>query len=175
MPLRPTAVSRGRSLAGLLLALGLACRDERPAYRDVVVDYSDRPLELVAGLEVTQVFIANHRDVTAVAVMMSNRGRRARDCDVVFRLRAKDSAADIDEQTLPCWQVPDQDWVRFDFPPLVLSHGRRFVISLHSPNGRPGEAPEILTASVPGIYPDGKLRLGDAVVPGALRFMTFHR
>jgi hypothetical protein len=33
----------------------------------------------------------------------------------------------------------------------------------------------VLVSSVPEIYPDGRLRLGQTVTQGALRFMTFHR
>ncbi len=179
MPGRPPRwPSRPHPLAALVLGLGLfACREEDPTtFRDVVVDYSDRPLgELVAGVEVTQVFIANHDNLTAVALMMSNNGGRARDCEVVFRLRVKNSSTDLAERNIDCSAIPDQDWVRFDFPPLVVSRRWRFVISVQSPNARAGQAPLLLMASVSGIYPDGKLRLDDRVVPGALRFMTFHR
>lgn len=54
----------------------------------------------MAGVEVTQVFIANHDNLTAVALMMSNNDGRARDCDVVFRLRAKDSPTDLAERKI---------------------------------------------------------------------------
>jgi hypothetical protein len=161
----------------LLMSVLPACHPPEPAvtYRDVVLDYSDEQVELVAGLEVTQVFIANHDDTSGVAIMMSNNGGRARQCEVVFRLRAHGSAADIAEQSVPCGKMPDRDWVRFDFPPLVYTRGRRLVISVQSPNGRAGASPMVLMASVPNIYPDGRLRLGEAVTPGSLRFMTFHR
>ncbi len=161
----------------LLLIPGPACRKPEPAftYRDVALDYSDHQVELVAGLEVTQAFVPNHDNTSGVAIMMSNNGGRARECEVVFRLRARGSAADIDQQSVPCWKLPDHDWVRFDFPPLVYTRARPLVISVESPNGRAGEAAMVLAASVPDVYPDGRLRLGDVVTPGALRFMTFHR
>lgn len=169
--------SQRRPIAALALGLALlACREDATTFRDVVVDYSDRPLgELVAGQEVTQVFIANHDNLTAVALMMSNNEGRAHDCEVVFRLRAKDSTTDLAERKIDCSAIPDEDWVRFDFPPLVVSRRWKFVISVQVPNGAPGKAPILLMASVSGIYPDGKLRLDGTVVPGALRFMTFHR
>lgn len=161
------------------LVLGLAACHQAPepivTYRDVGIDYSDKAVELVAGLEATQVFVADHDNISGAAVMLSNNEGRTRDCEVVFRLRAHRSAADIVEQRIPCWKVPAHDWVRFDFPPLVYTRRRRLVISVESPNGRAGQAPLILMASVPEIYPDGRLRLGPEVVPGALRFMTFHR
>lgn len=164
-------------LTGLLMSVPAACRRPEPAftYRDVVLDYSNQQVELVAGLEVTQVFIPNHDNTSGVAIMMSNNGGRARDCEVVFRLRAHASAADIAEQSVPCGKVPERDWVRFDFAPLVYTRARRLVISIQSPDGHAGESAMIDTASVPEIYPDGRLRLGEAVTPGSLRFMTFHR
>jgi hypothetical protein len=136
------------ALLNLVLA---ACRDPEPAftYRDVALDYSNQEVELVAGLEVTQVFVPNHDNTSGVAIMLSNRGGQARECEVVFRLRAHGSAADIDHQSMPCWKVPDRDWVRFDFPPLVYTRARRLVISLQSPNERPGESAKILYAAVP--------------------------
>ncbi len=140
-----------------------------------MVDYSDKSLELVAGLDVTQVFRPNHHDLTAVAIMMSNPGGRARDCDVVFRLRAKDSTTDIIVRKIGCADVPEEGWVRFDFPPLVASEWWRLVFSIASPNGRPGHAPLVFMASVPGIYADGKLRINNEVVSGALQFTSFHR
>ena len=166
-----------RKVGGLLLVLALdACRAESPErYRDVVVDYSDRPIELVTGLEVTQVFLSNHDHLTAVAVMLSNPGGRARGCEVVLRLRAKDSSVDLHERRIDCATLPEEDWAELSFPPLPATLGQRLVISIHSPNGQPGQAAVVSTASVSGIYPDGKLRVDDAVVPGSLRFMTFHR
>jgi hypothetical protein len=140
-----------------------------------VVDYSDKSVELVAGLDVAQVFRPNHHDLTAVAIMMSNPARRARDCDVVFRLRAKDSTTDIVVRKTACADVPEEGWVRFDFPPLPATEGWRLVFSIASPNGRPGQAPLIFTASMPGIYADGKLRINNEVVSGALQFTSFHR
>lgn len=169
--------SFGWRTVGLLLVLGLhACRPDPPElYRDVVVDYADRPIELVAGLEVTQVFLCNHDRLTAVAVMLSNQGGRARGCEVVLRLRAKDSPVDLHERRIDCATLPEEDWAELDFPPLPATLGQRLVISIHSPNGQPGRAAFVSMASVPGIYPDGKLRIDDTVVPGSLRFMTFHR
>jgi hypothetical protein len=166
------------AVAGLfLICVQAACRRPEPAftYRDVVLDYSDQQIELVAGLEVTQVFVPNHDNTCGVALMMSNNGGRARDCDVALHLRARGSAADIAEHLVPCVKVPDRDWVRFDFPPLVYTRGRRLVVSVQSPNGRAGESAMVLMASVPDIYPAGRLRLSEVVTPGALRFMTFHR
>jgi hypothetical protein len=161
----------------LLIAVLAACRQPEPTftYRDVALDHSNEQVELVAGLELTQVFVPNHDNTSGVAIMMSNNGGRARECEVVFRLRAHGSAADIDEQSVPCAKLPDRDWVRFDFPPLVYTRARRLVISVQSPNGRAGESAMVLVSSVPEIYPDGRLRLGQTVTQGALRFMTFHR
>jgi hypothetical protein len=166
-----------RKAGGLLLLLGLhACRPEsKERYRDVVVDYADRPVELVAGREVTQVFLSNHDQLTAVAVMLSNQGGRASGCEVVLRLQAKESLVGLHERRIDCATLPQEDWAELDFPPLPVTLAQRLVISIHSPNGQPGRAAVVSTASVPGIYPDGKLRVDDAVVPGSLRFMTFHR
>jgi len=151
-----------------------ACRPGPPIWRDVVVDYSNDWVELVRGREVTQVFRPNHDDVGAVAVVVSNAGGMARDCEVVLRLRAKDSTVDLAERRIECAFLPAEDWVRLDFAPLAGSARERIVISVHSPDGRPGEAPRLAFANLPGIYPDAKLRFNETEVPGALRFVSYH-
>jgi hypothetical protein len=173
----PGAGGRRRRARAVLLVLGLAgCRPADPLVtnRDVGLDYSDRSVELLAGVEATQVFVAEHDNLSAAAVMLSNNGGQARDCEVVLRLRAHRSTADIAEQTIPCWKVPAHGWVRMEFPPLVYTRRKRFVLSIESPNARAGQAPLVLMASVPDIYPEGRLRFGGTVVEGALRFMVFH-
>jgi len=168
--------SRSRPLGLLAPCLALlCCGGPSRTYRDVVVDYSDGALELVAGRDVRQVFSANHDRVTAVAVMMSAPEAGAAACHVVFKLRARRRSFAIVEQQVPCASLPRRDWVRFDFTPLVGSRRQRLEIALESPDGRPGAAPAVLMASVPRIYPDGRLRVAGEDVPGALRFMTFHR
>jgi hypothetical protein len=171
------APGRWALLCLLCCAAASGCRkpEEAPSFRDVVVDHSDRAVELVAGLEVTQVVVPNHDHLSGLSVVLSNNGRKARDCTVSLRLRAKDSTADIALRTMACHQVPDEDWVRLDFPPLIATRGQGLVISVESPDARRGEAPAVMMSSVPRIYPDAKLRLGREVVPGALRFITYHR
>jgi hypothetical protein len=81
----------------------------------------------------------------------------------------------IDEKVVRCTAIPANHWVHFDFGPLEATQGQRFVLTLESPNGKPGKAATIWMASVPGIYPDGALEVNGVPTPGALRFGTFHR
>jgi hypothetical protein len=151
-----------------------ACRKPQ-VYRDVVVDYSDRPVgELVAGLLVEQSFASNHDRLCGVAVNMATYAGRAKDCRVAFRLRAEASANVIADQVVFCSALADNSWVRFDFAPLAGSRGEKFVLAIESPNGQPGSAATLWMASVPRIYPEGALSVNGVPTPGALRFMTFH-
>jgi hypothetical protein len=157
-----------------LLVAGAGCR-KNEAYRDVVVDYGDRPVgELVAGLRIEQRFVPNHDRLCAIAVNMATYGGRAKDCRVVFSLRADGSQNVIEDKIVPCAAIPDNAWVHFDFRPLDGSKGQRLVLSIESPNGQPGSTATIWMASVPGIYPDGSLVVNGVPTPGSLRFMTFH-
>jgi len=156
------------------LAVLAACREAEPR-RDVVIDYSDRLVgELLAGTTVEQSFVPDHDGLCAVAVVVATYGGTPR-CKVRFRLRAEGSAAIISEQVRGCSKIADNSAVRFDFPPLVATRGRRLVFSIDSPNGRPGNRVSLWMASIPGIYPDGALSVNGQPVPGALRFTTFHR
>jgi hypothetical protein len=156
-----------------LLAVA-ACRKPQVC-RDVVVDYADRPVgELVTGFLVEQSFAPNHDRLAAIAVNMATYGGRARDCRVAFRLRAEGSPNVIDDMVVPCSAIADNTWVRFDFGPLAGTKGQKFVLTIESPNGQPGNAATIWMASVPGIYPDGALSVQGVPIPGSLRFMTFH-
>ena len=174
--MRPVQNQRWRATVALPLLLCPGCRrDSPPTYRDVVVDYSDGSVELAAGTELTQVFVPNDHDLTAVEVTLSSPAGRARDCQVFFRLRAKDSTTDIVVRKRSCRDLPNKGWARFDFPPMVASGSWRLQFSIACPDGRRGEAPIAFTASVPRIYPDGKLRINNEAVPGALQFVSFHR
>ena len=158
----------------LWLPTGLACR-KVDVSRDVVVDYADRPVgEIVAGLRIEQSFVPNHDRLCAIGVSMATYGGRARDCRVVFSLRAAGSKNVVDDKIVPCSAIADNAWVRFDFRPLDGSKGQTLVLSVESPNGQPGNAATIWMASVPGIYPDGALSANGVPIPGSLRFMTFH-
>ncbi len=165
-----------RNLAlALALPLAVAACRKTEVCRDVVVDYFDRPVgELVTGFLVEQSFAPNHDRLCAVAVNMATYGGRAKDCRVAFRLRAEGSASVIDDKVVPCSAIADNTWVRFDFGPLAGTKGEKFVLTIESPNGQPGNAATIWMASVPGIYPDGALSVNGVPTPGALRFMTFH-
>jgi hypothetical protein len=158
----------------LLLLTGAACR-KAEVLRDVVVDHADRPVgELVAGLRIEQSFVPNHDRLCAVAVSMATYGGRARGCRVIFSLRADGSKNVIDDHVVPCSGIADNAWLRFDFRPLEGTKGQRLILSVESPNGRPGSAATIWMATEPGIYPDGALSLNGVPTPGSLRFMTFH-
>jgi hypothetical protein len=93
---------------------------------------------------------------------------------VIFSLRANGSPNVIDEKVVPCSEIVDNAWLRFDFRPLEGSKGQTLVLSVESPNGRPGNAATIWMATEPSIYPDGVLSLNGVPTPGSLRFMTFH-
>jgi hypothetical protein len=161
----------------LAMVAGLAAcaPDTSETYRDVVVDYSDRPAgELVDGFKVSQSFVSNHDRLCAVAVAMATYAGRAKGCEVVFRLRAEKSVNDIHVQRVPCAEIADNSLVRFDFKPLDATRGQRFVFSLESPDAQPMDAATALMASIPNIYPDGVLSVNDEPVPGALCFTSFH-
>jgi len=158
----------------LPLLIIAACR-KTEVFRDVVVDHGDQPVgELVAGLRIQQTFVPNHNRLCAVALCMATYGARAKDCRVIFSLRANGSPNVIDEKVVPCSEIVDNAWLRFDFRPLEGSKGQTLVLSVESPNGRPGNAATIWMATEPSIYPDGVLSLNGVPTPGSLRFMTFH-
>jgi len=173
---RRTNVS-GRSRALLLAAaLGLHCGSERATtFRDVVVDHSDRTVgEIVSGVVVEQTFVANHDDMSGVAVVFATYHGRAKNCRVVFSLRAAGASTQIYSELRECARIEDGGYARFDFPALPGSAGQRFTVQIESPNGRAGDAATLWMSSVPGLYPDGALTLAGVPTPGALRFITFH-
>ncbi len=169
---------RGRTVCrmaiGYLVMVAVSGCGGRDAYRDVVQDFSDRPVgEITPQFAVGQSFVPNHNRLSGVAVMMAT-WNRVNNCDVGLHLRLEGTDHDISTQQLKCSAIQDNSWVRFDFTPIKDSRGKKFVFLVESPNAAPGNAVTIWMASVQGIYADGSLLLNGKSVPGALRFMTFH-
>src|SRR5260221_5130241 len=109
-----TSWSLALALAPLLLAVA-ACRKPQVC-RDVVVDYSDRPVgELVTGFLVEQSFAPNHDRLSAVAVNMATYAGRARDCRVAFLLRVAGSPNVIYDKSVACSAIDAYSCVSYYF------------------------------------------------------------
>lgn len=164
-----------QAVVGCLLTVAVSACGGGETYRDVVQDFSDRPVgEITPQLAVGQSFVPNHNRLSGVAVMMATWGR-ANNCDVVLHLRPEGTDRDISTQQLKCSAIQDNSWVHINFTPIKDSRGRKFVFLMESANAAPGNAVTGWMASVQGIYPDGNLLLNGKPAPGALRFITFHQ
>lgn len=166
----------GQAIIGCLVVVALsACSRPTTTYRDVVQDFSNHPVgEITPQRTVGQSFVPNHNHLSGIAVLMATYARTNR-CSVNFHLRLDGSDQDIYKQELDCSAVRDNSWVRVNFPPVNDSPGKKFVFFFESQNGRPGNAVTVWMAAIPGIYTDGNLLINGKVVPGALRFTTFHQ
>jgi len=167
----------GRALlvvAATLLAAG--CHRSRAATcRDVAQRFADGPTgEITRENAVAQEFVPDHDDLSGVKVLMATWGRHNR-CEIIVRVRRAGVEADMANARFACAQVKDNDWVRLDFPPVSDSRGKRFLVSVESPDGAAGNALTAWKASLAGIYPDGTLFVGGRPTPGALAFETLHR
>ena len=147
---------------------------DRQSYRDVVQDFSDRPVgEIVAGVTVGQTFVANHNSLNGVSILMATYARK-NDCNLVFHVRREGEYGEIVTRGLKCADIQDNNWVRFDFPAVKDSLGRKFLFFLESPDGSRENSVTIWMASLPNIYPEGRTLINGEPIPGALRFITYH-
>ena len=171
----PVSCVFAAAVAWAFAAALLACAGRGQTYRDVVQDLADQPVgEITPLLSVNQSFSPNHGGLTGVSVFMAT-WARSNHCDVTFRLRLDGEDRDVSTQPIKCSEIKDNALVRFDFPAIPDSLGRRYVLSFESANAAPGNAITLWMSGIPGAYPDGTLSFNGKPVPGALRFTTYHR
>lgn len=146
----------------------------RDVYRDVVQDFSDRPIgEMTAGFTVARSVVPDHNRISGIGAFMATYARMNY-CDGVFRLRPETAQSDIVTKSLKCADIQDNSWVPIDFPAIKDSLKNKYVRLIEFPNCSPGNAITIWMASIPGICPDGQVLVNGKPILGALRFVTFH-
>jgi len=160
-------------LLSCLLLLTLAgCG--RETYRDVVQDFADRPIgEITAGITIGQTFVPNHNYLNGVAVLMATYAR-GNTCNIVFHLRREGEQQDLFTQGLKCADIQDNQWLRFNFPPIKDSLQQKFFFLFESPDASRDNSVTIWMAGTPNIYSEGQMLVNGKPIPGALRFMTYH-
>lgn len=97
--------------------------------------------ELTAGTLVGQTFVADTNSLSGVAVMFATYSNRANTKPVEFHLRSSAaSTVDLRVATVDPQALNDNQFYRFDFPPLTDSKGQTYFFFVTSPASFSGNA-----------------------------------
>ncbi len=130
--------------------------------------------ELERGRTIAQSFVCPSDNMSRIDVKMSNFGR-VNSCHVQFRLCREDgSQKEIAAYRLLGLHVMDEAWTFVPVPVQAESAGRRYVLTLESPDGVPGEAVTAM-ASNQTAYEEGQLFIDGEPVEGSLCFQVYCR
>lgn len=130
--------------------------------------------ELERGRAIAQTFVCPVDNMSRIDVKMSNLGR-VNFCHVRFRLcREDEPQQEIAEYRLLALHVIDEGWTSVPIPVQADSAGRRYVLTLESPDGGPGEAVSAM-AGDGTVYEEGQLLIDGEPAEGSLCFQVYCR
>ncbi len=123
---------------------------------------------------VGQSFVSNHNNFKTVVLYLRNRELKNNE-EVIFSLADLDFPSIIMRQVVVKGQnIGDGTTVRFDFPPIADSRGRKYLVSIKSPTSTWENGIEV-GYSPKDLYPYGQALAGDKFIDGDLFFITYFR
>ena len=130
--------------------------------------------ELEQGRSIAQSFVCPSNELSRIDVKMSNFAR-PNSCHVVFRLRQEDGQQEeIAVHRLLSSHMIDGGWAVIPIPGQVDSAGRRYLLTLESPDATPGQAVTAM-ASNDTVYQEGQLSINGQPAEGSLCFQVYCR
>ena len=127
--------------------------------------------QLVGGFEVAQGFRSSTNLLCAIDLFMATYAR-SNDSRVTFSLRRDPRRRRGRPRYRPVASIRDNDWMRFEFAPILISEGKRFVIVIRSDDSVHGHAVTVYRDSG-SCLEDGQLWIAGREQPGSLRFRTY--
>jgi hypothetical protein len=127
--------------------------------------------ELTPGREASQTFVAEADNLAAVGVKFTSFKRRVT-AHVRFVLRDATGNA-LADVTANGPAMKNNTFYTFRFPPVAEAKGKRFTLTVFSPDGAPGNAMAIFSSNE-NLYPTGNFVLDGALRPGALLFRLYY-
>lgn len=139
----------------------------------LALDKSQKPIgEIFGDRVVTQSFRAEHNGLCVVSIMFAT---YARENDIPVKLTLlDDKGVEITSQISEGKKIRDNVFYSFRFPAIVGSKGKKFQVSITSPDGKAGNA---ITAwmSESDVYPEGSLTVNGAAMPGDLMIKLYYK
>jgi len=121
--------------------------------------------EITTGTQVSQTFFVNQDGISSVAVQV---GTYMRKNDVRLVLSVTDQAGKVlRSKTFSLLDHADNSFLKFDFEPIINSRGKTMIISVESPDSKPGNAVTLWTTGS-DVYAQGKLSVNDEYLPSDL-------
>jgi hypothetical protein len=121
--------------------------------------------EITSDTQVSQTFFANHDGLSSVAVLV---GTYMRKNDVRLALTLTDQAGNVlRSKTFSLLNHADNSYLKFSFDPVLNSKGKTMIISVKSPDSKPGNA-VTLWSTGSDVYTQGKLRINNMYLPSDL-------
>jgi SAM-dependent methyltransferase len=128
--------------------------------------------ELAPGRVVAQSFICPADGMRRIDVMLADLGR-LNTCRVLFRLfEGEDREREVGAYRYFAFHVTNDTWVPIPFPVQPHSSGRRYVLTVESPDASEGSA-IALRSSVAKTYASGELSVDGSPVAGSLAFQVY--
>lgn len=104
-------------------------------------DYTTNVGEITSDVVVGQTFVAEHDNLSGIAVMFATYSGRSTTTGVEFHLRELvDSHEDLRRQIVEARDLRDNQFYRFSFEPIPNSRERTFFFYVVSPRGAAGNA-----------------------------------
>lgn len=91
---------------------------------------------------------------------------------IFYRLIDSESKEMLYEKKITVSEIQDRAWSTFDFPPVTHSAGREYLISLVSPDDRPGSAITVYRSQLDR-YEEGTAFINGEAIPSDLAFRYF--
>jgi len=147
----------------------------RPSVVALSQRQAERPLlVLESGVTIGQSFVCPMDGLERIDVKMSTFGR-SHNCHVLFRLfDIDDGRKEIAAYRLFGPHVLDQGWTLVPIPLQPKSKGRRYLLTLESPDALFGEGVTAM-ASSKTVYEDGQLTITGEATTGSLGFQAHCR
>ena len=144
-----------------------------PAVIAVAQRLAERRLpELEQGRTIAQSFVCPSNHLSRIDVKMSNLGR-SNLCHVLFHLHQEDERRqEIAAYRLFAFHIIDEAWTSIPIPLQVESAGRRYLLTVESPDGVVGQAVTAM-ASNDTLYQEGQLLIDGEPAQGSLCFQVY--
>lgn len=145
----------------------------QPSFIAVAQRLAERRLpELEQGRTMGQSFVCPANNMSRIDVKMSNLGR-SNNCHVLFRLQQEDERQqEIAVYRLFAPHVLEEGWTFIAIPAQAQSAGRRYRLTLESPDGIFGQAVAAM-ASNDTVYEEGQLFIDGEPAEGSLCFQVY--
>jgi hypothetical protein len=136
-------------------------------------DTINQPIGEISGSRIVgQSFMANGNGLTRIDIKMATYAR-TNTKDVTFYLREANSTEDLARVKINAQQIKDNSFHHFEFDPIPDSNGKSYILSIQSPESKPGNSITVWY-STNDVYPNGTALVNSTPIEGDLSFRVYY-